>query len=70
MRVILAALISLLTFRFRKRMSLELEVIALRHQLSVLKRKRKLSPLIVPADRFILIWLYSTYPKAINGCGL
>ena len=47
-------------------MSLELEVIALRHQLSVLQRKRKLSPVIVPADRFIWIWLYCTYPKAIR----
>jgi hypothetical protein len=66
MRMIPSALISLLMFRFLKRMSLELEVIALRHQLSVLQRKRKLSPLIVPADRFIWIWLYSTYPKAIQ----
>ena len=33
MRVILAAFIQLLTFRFRKRMSLELELVALRHHL-------------------------------------
>jgi transposase InsO family protein len=66
MRLILSALFSLLTFRFRRRMSLELEIIALRHQLSVLQRRRKLSPLIVPADRFIWIWLYSAYPKAIQ----
>src|SRR5262245_31467411 len=66
MHVILSALISLLTFRFRKGISLELEVIALRHQLSVLQRRRKLSPLIVPADRFIWSWLYRTYPQAIK----
>jgi hypothetical protein len=36
----LAAIASLISFRLRSRASLELEVIALRHQLSVLKRKR------------------------------
>ena len=66
MRVILSALIFLLTFRFRKRISLELEVIALRHQLSVLQRRRKLAPQIVPADQFIWSWLYRFYPRSIH----
>jgi transposase InsO family protein len=66
MRVILSTVVFLLTFRFRKRISLELEVIALRHQLSVLQRRRKLQPLIIPADRFIWSWLYCVYPQAIK----
>jgi len=66
MRVILSVLIFLLTFRFRKRISLELEVIALRHQLSVLQRRRKFAPLIFPADRFIWCWLYRAFPQSIQ----
>jgi transposase InsO family protein len=66
MRAILSTLIFLLTFRFRKRISLELEVIALRHQLSVLKRRQKHSPLITPADRFIWSWLYQACPQAVH----
>jgi transposase InsO family protein len=66
MRVILSSLIFLLTFRFRRRISLELEVIALRHQLSILQRRRKLQPQITRADRFIWSWLYQAYPRAIH----
>jgi len=36
----LAAVVSLLSFRLRSRAALELEVVALRHQLSVLRRQR------------------------------
>jgi transposase InsO family protein len=66
MRVILSTLMFFLTFRFRRRISLELEVIALRHQLSVLQRRRKLQPLIIPADRFIWCWLYRVHPRALK----
>ena len=66
MRVILSSLIFLLTSRFRRRISLELEVIALRHQLSILQHRRKLQPHITRADRFIWSWLYQTYPRAIH----
>jgi hypothetical protein len=39
----LAAIASMLSFRIRSRSSLELEVTAVRHQLSVLKRQRSWS---------------------------
>jgi hypothetical protein len=41
MITILSALVSLLSFRVRRRASLELELVALRHQVSVLRRQRK-----------------------------
>ena len=66
MRVILAALIRLLTFRFRKRMSLELELVALRHQLGVLQRTKRHPPLIRPVDRLIWGWLYRLHPKSLR----
>ena len=40
MLTILSAMVSLVSFRFRGRVSLELEVLALRHQLAVLHRQR------------------------------
>jgi hypothetical protein len=66
MRVILAAFIRLLTFRFRKRMSLELELVALRHQLGVLQRTKRHPPLIRPVDRLIWGWLYRLHPKSLR----
>jgi hypothetical protein len=38
MITIISALLSVLSFRFRRRASLELELVALRHQLAVLRR--------------------------------
>src|ERR1017187_7283524 len=40
MITILSALVSLLSFRVRSRASLELELVALRHQVTVLRRQR------------------------------
>ena len=68
MRVILAAFIRLLTFRFRKRMSLELELVALRHQIGVLQRTKRHPPLIRPVDRLIWGWLYRCTRSPCGGC--
>jgi hypothetical protein len=40
MLTLLSALGSLLSFRVRNRLTLELELVALRHQLTVLRRQR------------------------------
>ena len=66
MRVIVSTLIYLVTVGFRSRSSLELEVIALRHQLAVLRRAKKQPPLITSADRFLWCWLYRVYPPAVQ----
>jgi transposase InsO family protein len=66
MRAILSSLLYWLALNFRKRSSLQLELIALRHQLSVLKRRQKHAPLIVPADRFIWSLLYRACPQAVH----
>jgi hypothetical protein len=66
MLTFLAAIASLLSFRLRSRTSLELEVIALRHQLAVLKRQRPGRVKLLGADRLLWIWLYRIWPQAIN----
>src|SRR5260370_3716144 len=61
-----SALISLLSFRLRSRASLELELIALRHQVAVLRRQRPGRPKLFCADRLLWVWLYRIWPQALH----
>ena len=61
---ILSAVVSLFAFRFRSRASLEIELIAVRHQLAVLRRQRPGRPQLSSLDRLLWMWLYR-----INGTG-
>src|SRR3979411_2229715 len=65
MIIILSALVSRLSFRFRGRASLELELIALRHQVTVLRRQRPGRPKLFRADRLLWVWLYRIWPQAL-----
>src|SRR5674476_238252 len=62
----LSALASLLSFRFRSRASLELELLALRHQVIVLRRQRPGRLRLFCADRLLWVWLYRIWPQALN----
>jgi hypothetical protein len=57
MLAFISELLSWLAGRFRSRVELELEVIALRHQLSVLHRQRPSRPQLFALDRLLWIWL-------------
>jgi hypothetical protein len=57
MLTVLSALASLLSFRLRSRASLEREVVALRHQVTVLRRQRPDRPRLFSADRLLWVWL-------------
>ena len=61
----LSALASLFFFRFRSRASLELELLALRHQVAVLRRRPGRARLFC-ADRLLWVWLYRIWPQAVN----
>src|ERR1017187_9878071 len=50
----LSALASLLSFRFRSRASLELDLLALRHQVTVLRRQRPGRIRLFCGDRLLL----------------
>jgi len=56
MLILLSALLSTLCSMFRSRAVLELENIALRHQIGVLKRSARKRPKLTPADR--LFWVF------------
>ena len=66
MLTLLSALGSLLAFRVRSRLSLELELVALRHQLTVLRRQRPSRPRLFTTDRLLWVWLYRIWPKVLD----
>jgi putative transposase len=63
---ILSAVVSLFAFRFRSRASLEIELIAVRHQLAVLRRQRPGRPQLSSLDRLLWVWLYRIWPQVID----
>src|SRR5258707_10939152 len=66
MITILSALVSLLSFRVRSRACLELELIALRHQVSVLRRQHPGRLRLFSTDRLLWVWLYRVWPQVLT----
>ena len=55
-----------LACRFRRRASLELEVLALRHQVAVLHRQRPGRAWLRRGDRLLWAWLYRAWPRCLK----
>src|ERR1700721_630282 len=66
MLAFISALLSWLAGRFRGRAELELEVIALRHHLAVLRRQHPGRSQLFALDRLLGIWLYRVWPRCLN----
>jgi hypothetical protein len=66
MMTILSALVSILGFRIRNRASLELELISLRHQVSVLRRQHSRRLRLFSTDRLLWVWLHRVWPQTLN----
>ena len=66
MVAILIAVFSIFAFRFRSRAALELKLIALQHQLAVLRRQRPGRPQLSSLDRLLWVWLYQIWPQVID----
>ncbi len=62
----LRAILVLFSLRFRSRVFLELEVLALRHQLTVLRRQRPGRPRLFRIDRLFWVCLYRLWPRCLN----
>jgi transposase InsO family protein len=58
--------IHILVSPFRSRASLEAEIVLLRHQLNVLRRKLPSKPRLSLVDRLIFVWLYRLVPSTLN----
>jgi putative transposase len=66
MLAFISELLSWLAGRFRSRAKLELEVIALHHQLAVLRRQRPGRAHLSALDRLLWTWLYRVWPPCLN----
>jgi hypothetical protein len=52
--------------RVRSRVELELELIALRHQVAVLNRQRSGRPRFRSIDRLLWVWFYRVWPRCLE----
>src|SRR5258708_3821609 len=66
MVTILFAVVSILVFRFRSRAALELKLVALQHQLAVLRRQRPGRSQLSSLDRLLWVLLYRIWPQVID----
>ena len=66
MVAILSAVVSIFVFRFRGRAALELKLVALQHQLAVLRRQRPGRPQLSSVDRLLWVLLYRIWPQVID----
>src|SRR4029453_8018466 len=60
--LVLHVVVSLLKTRAR----LEAEIIMLRHQLNVLRRRAPSKPRLAVGDRLLFVWLYRLFPSVLN----
>jgi hypothetical protein len=60
------SIVSVLARRFCNRGILELENLALRHQLHVLRRQRPGRPRLLTIDRLLWVWLYRIWPRCLD----
>ncbi len=66
MQEIFTLLLSTIVAKMRRRAWLELEVLALRHQLVVLERRQTSRPRLTSADRLFWVWLYRLWPCCLD----
>src|SRR5882762_4357115 len=51
---------------FKTQARLEAEIVVLRHQLNVLRRRAPSKPRLTIADRMILVWFYRLFPSVLS----
>src|SRR4029450_11209554 len=51
---------------FKTQARLEAEIVLLRHQLNVLRRRVPSKPRLTVADRLLFVWLYRLFPAVLN----
>ena len=63
---LLILLLHVLVSPFKTQARLEAEIVLLRHQLNVLRRRVPSTPRLTVSDRLLLVWLYRLYPSVLN----
>ncbi len=60
------SIVSVVACRLRSRAAVELENLALRHQLHVLRRQRPGRPRLFAIDRLLWVWLYRIWLRCVD----
>jgi len=63
---LLGLLLHVLAAPFKSQARLEAEIVFLRHQLNLLRRRLPAKPRLTPADRLLFAWLYRLVPSLLN----
>jgi hypothetical protein len=62
----LGLLLHALASPFKSQARLEAEIVFLRHQLNLLRRRVPAKPRLTPADRLLFVWLHRLVPSLLN----
>jgi transposase InsO family protein len=62
----LTLFVQLLVSPFKTQAQLEAEIVILRHQLNVLRRRVPSKPKLTVVDRLLFVWLYRLFPSVLN----
>src|SRR5262252_5832862 len=66
LRLLLAVLASL----FKSRAELETEILVLRQQVNVLRRRMPKRPALTNIDRLVFVWLYRWFPSTVGALAI
>ena len=66
LRLLLAVLASL----FKSRAELEAEILVLRQQVNVLRRRMPKRPTLTNIDRLVFVWLYRWFPSSVGALAI
>jgi hypothetical protein len=62
----LSLLLHVVVSPFKTKARLEAEIVLLRHQLNVLRRRVPSTAKLVVADRLLFVWFYRLFPSVLN----
>ncbi len=63
-------ILGVLTSLFRSRAQLEAEILVLRQQINVLRRRASKRPHLNNTDRFLFVWLYRWFPSVLSAIAI
>jgi len=66
MTAFLSLFLHVLVSPFKTQARLEAEIVLLRHQLNVLRRRVPSKPKITMADRLLFVWVHRLFPSLLN----